>query len=409
MEIHRTLPRHPRSGPGCLAVIGLLFLSFGIGFGFANRAQVALLILPAPTATPTQSPANWATRAKLLERDGDYEKAVESWRTALQLAPNEPRYYAPFIRLLVRTKQTEEAIEVAERGVELAPDNDEIWTAQAEALLTQAERWLKAGEPLGLIYSEAYEAGRMATTLNPNNAVAYAYMAYALAEDDFNANLTRAQDFIFLAEERDPENPIVLYYSADLLIRQGYYDTAQLKLEQITNPEDPQKKSDFIPAYITLATIYRFYRNEVTRAFTTIDEALDIDPNNAELYDLKAYFYGVAGEYKLMEESALQAIELDPQLVRAHARLGHAYFKNQNYPKAIEELELATSRYEEPIPETSLYFAMLGLAYYYENPSRCNEAVPLFELALQYASEDSPAEISALEGLGFCRRNQLEG
>jgi tetratricopeptide (TPR) repeat protein len=115
--------------------------------------------------------------------------------------------------------------------------------------------------------------------------------------------------------------------------------------------------------------------------------------------------YFLIGEYPTAEENLSKAVELDPDMVRGHAHLGAAYYRNLNYDSAIPELEMAVDRYKEVTVANSTYFNMLGLAYYFKNAQDCDKAVPLFEQVL----ETMPEEGNAIEGLELCRAAALGG
>lgn len=403
MEIRRTPPRYPRQGPSCLLVLAIMLaLAAGV-FAITNAEQVRNAILPAPTPTPTRSPASYAANAKLFERDRAYQEASAAYASALALDPTNVNYYIPLIRLLVRTGQLDEAIQRADEAVELAQDDDRVWSAKAAAHLAMGERLEDLGQADAApgAYNQAVDAARYATQLNPTNAQAYAFEAGALSALGIE-HYAEAQEAAEEAQVLDPTDPTIQYYYAVTLVNQGYYDAAREQLEVAI-----QAHPDYMDMYITLAQIYFFATDQRQSAILTLQDALDVDPNNAETYDLLAYFYLVAGQAPDAERNARQAVTLDPEMVRAHAHLGHAYYKGFNYPKAIEELEIAIQGYGEPTPNTAIYFAMLGLAYYFENAADCPKAIPYFNRTLAVAEPDSPAQISAQDGLDLCREYEL--
>ncbi|MFW6184278.1 MAG: tetratricopeptide repeat protein, partial [Chloroflexota bacterium] len=113
----------------------------------------------------------------------------------------------------------------------------------------------------------------------------------------------------------------------------------------------------------------------------------------------------VLGQYPRAEENAFQAVELDPDMTRAHAHLGAAYFQQSKYDTAIEELNIAVSSYDEVTTSNATYFNMLGRAHYYQNS--CDQAVPYFEQVLN-AAPDEFAVSQAQEGMELCRQEQIQ-
>lgn len=401
MEIRRRPPRHPRQGPSCLLMLAVIVAFFAGAYIVLNADDVRSAVLPAPTPTPTTSPASYATSAKLYERDGDYIDAIKAYEAAVQLAPDNVNYLISLIELLVLTGQTERALELAATAVALAGEDDRVQTVRASAFLANANQLSDAGKNAEEEYAKAGEAARNATTLNSENGTAYAYLAASLvAQGDLYFG--DAFDMAELAVAHEPDSAIVQYYYAQVLENQGYYEAARRALEEAITL-DP----DFIPAYPSLARIYFFFSNERQSAILMLKEALERDPTSADLYDTLSFFYLTAGQYPEAEENALAAVNLEPDMVRARAHLGRAYFGRLNYEKAIPQLEAAVAGYGEPTNTTSLYFAMLGLAYYYENSADCTRAIPLFEDSLAVSFPDSPGEINALDGLDLCRQTQI--
>ena len=119
----------------------------------------------------------------------------------------------------------------------------------------------------------------------------------------------------------------------------------------------------------SLAVAYSyFYTDNRQRAIVTLRDQIEATPNNAALYDALGWMYFLAGQYAESEATLEKAVALDDNLVRAHAHLGAAYFKNFNYDNAIPRLEGAVKAYEQgriegtPLTEsTSIYYNYLFL------------------------------------------------
>ena len=89
------------------------------------------------------------------------------------------------------------------------------------------------------------------------------------------------------------------------------------------------------------------------------------------------------GENPLAEENALKSVSLNPNVARAHGRLGEAYYNQNNYPEAIKELTIATDMYGEPNELNGRFFYFLAQSYLRSGPSEyCKDAVPLFEAVI---------------------------
>jgi Flp pilus assembly protein TadD len=125
---------------------------------------------------------DYLTEALTLERQGDYDAALTSYRLALRDSPNEPKIHMNMAIAFSRTGRQEEAMRSYRRALEIAPElsgahyglafllikreeNDEA-AAHLEAFLehppkgAEAERWIQharetlsslrsGGEPVG--------------------------------------------------------------------------------------------------------------------------------------------------------------------------------------------------------------------------------------------------------------------
>jgi tetratricopeptide (TPR) repeat protein len=384
-----------------LLVLAVIVAFFAGAFVVLNADNVRSAVLPEPTPTPTKSPASYATSAKLYERDGEYKEAIGAYQAAIQLDPNNVDYLIDLIELLILTGDTEQALELADRTVELAGEDDRAQTVKAAAYIANADRLSNAGIDASEEYAKAAEAARNATGINPENGAAYGYLAAALVEQG-DLYFGDAFDMAELAVAYEPDNPVVQYYFAQVMEYQGYYEASRRALETAI-ALDP----NYIPPYVNLARINFFFSNERQSAILMLKDGIERAPDNADLYDTLSFLYLTAGQFPEAEENALKAVELAPDMVRALAHLGRAYFGQFNYEKAIPQLEAAIAGYGEPTNTTSVYFAMLGLAYYYENSADCSRAIPIFEAALAASDPNSPGEINALDGLELCRQTQI--
>jgi tetratricopeptide (TPR) repeat protein len=404
MVINRTPPRYPRRGPSCLLVLFVLFgISVGV-FVITRADEVRETIIPTPTPEPTRSAAEHALLADLSERDREYEEAVGHYETAIRLDASKPEFYIRLISLLVRVGDPERALEAAEQAVVLAPDNDSVWAAAAAAYLANGDRLLDLGDSVGanLQYAQAVQAADAAVDINQNNATAYAYVAGGLVLQGDPNKYGRADEAAAIALALEPDNPIARLYMAEVLTNQGFYTAA--REQYLTGLQaDPSN----IQLHIGLA--YNFFgTGDVSEAILSFESALTVDSENAAAYDGLAYMYLQLGEDVLAEENAAQSVELNPDVARAHGRLGEAYFRRSNYPEAIKELETAVDLYGTPSVLNARFFNMLAMAYYFTEPELCPQAVPLFEQVLNLPVAGTLLEENATEGLELCRRAAIE-
>ncbi|MDX1662725.1 MAG: tetratricopeptide repeat protein [Candidatus Promineifilaceae bacterium] len=400
MIIQRTPPRHPRSGPSCTLVI-IVAVVFALGiYVVGNAEEVREVIVPTPTPAPTRSAVEYATSAALYERDGEYASAIEAYEQAIAMDTGNVNYFMSLVDLLIRAGRAEEALERAQQAKVLAPSDSQVWAAVSSAHLANGNRLWETGDQVGakLQFQEAINAAEQATSIEGSNAEAYAYMAQALVQMGYE-RYNEAAEVASLAVELDPTSATTRRAMANVFEMGGNYDRAieEYLLALDANP-------DLIDMRIDLAYLY-FFNARQQQGILTLQDVLEIDPSNAAAYDGLSYFYFVLGEYPDSEENAFQAVQLDPDMNRAHAHLGAARFKQSKYDTAIEELEIAVGNYDDITTSNATYFNMLGLAYYYTD--RCPEALPLFRRVLATAPDET-AVLNAEEGMELCRQWQLD-
>ena len=380
----------------------LVAIVFALGvYVVGNAEEVREAIVPTPTPEPTRSAVEHATSASLYERDGEYEEAIAAYDKAIELDPTNVNYYMNLISLLTVTGRAEEALERAEQAKVLAAGDPQVWSSVASAHLANGNRLGETGNPVSaeLQYQEAINAADQATSIDPNNAEAYAYMAQALAQLGLE-RYDEAVENASLAVELAPESPMTRRAMAIVYELGGRYDSA---IEEYLIALDANP--NLIDMRIDLAYLY-FFTERRQQAILTLQDVIELDPTNAAAYDGLAYFYFVLGEYPDAERNAYEAVQLDQDMTRAHAHLGAAYFKQSKYDTAIEELEIAVGDYDEVTTSNATYFNMLGYAYYYKE--RCDEAEPLFRTVLE-AGPDQIAIDNANDGLELCRQQRRAG
>lgn len=419
MVIKRTAPRYPRRGPSCL-LIG--FVAFGVVvalFVIQNAEEVRHVIIPTLTPAPTRSATEYALLAEMSQEEGSRAEAIGYYRQALRLDATKPAIYIRYIELLVNygcpglevggaredINCIEEALARSDEAVVLAPDNARVWTAVAAAHIANGDRLLDEGDRNGanLAYAEAVTAAERAINLQPDEAVvlstAHAYAAGGLVEQAESALYREAQIYAEDAITYDPSNPIARYYMGQVLTVQGFYDAAREHFQL-----GLQADSSFAGLYIELA-YNSFAASRIAEAITWFKRAIEVDPDNAHAYDGLAYMYLQLGDDQEAEKNALISVQLNPNVARAHGRLGEAYMRTNKFDLAIEEFSEATALYGEPTATNARFFYLLADAYIRAGLQNCPQAIPL----LQAVSEKSDfyAE-SAQQYLVDCRRAVLE-
>jgi superkiller protein 3 len=400
MVIKNKPPRYPRRGPSCSLVLVAIAIITASGYVMANRETVREAIIPTPVPSPSPSATDYAILASLSEEDGDYDQAIDYYQTAIRLDATKPELFVRLIDLLVREQRPEDALRTAEQVTILTPDNDRAWLAMAAAYIANGDRLLNKGDSVeaDLEYDKAANAAERALAIN-ETSLAYAYAAGGIVLQQNAEMYEQAQIYADNALVLDPNNAIARLYMGKVFELQQADYAAAIEQYQLGIESDPT----LADLYIELAFNY-YATGDTARAINSFEDAVAVDPDNAAAYDGIAFMYLQLGQDALAIENGLEAVRLDPQMARAHGRLGQAYFRQFNYPKAIEELETAVELYGEVTNVNAPFFSMLGQSYIRNSLNECPQAVPIFQEVL---TVNSLATADAEEGIEECRRSNI--
>jgi tetratricopeptide (TPR) repeat protein len=169
---------------------------------------------------------------------GEYEKAIEAYKRALQLSPNSEAAYYHLGMAYSSLGRYDEAVGVYNRAIRIKPDY-----ASAHFNLGHAYSNLKH-------YDKAIRAFRQAIQYEPDNTEAYLALGRAYLD---SGKEDKAVDAFETAIRRNPENPYAYYNLGLLYFPAGYHSSA---LEAFTQAitRDPR----YADAYFHRAYSYLF-------------------------------------------------------------------------------------------------------------------------------------------------------
>jgi len=372
----------------------------------ADRLQpeVAALVGPTPTATP--SPEELIRQAEEAYHAGDLPQAIELYRQASTIDPNNVQTLADLSRVLTLDHQLQEALTVAEQAVFIAPEDPRGYAAQARALDWDGQ------------YDSAVVAALRAIELDADYAPGHAYLAEAYADV---GTLRLAREQAELAIQLDPYNVdarrnygyVLEFFGAYEAAVQQYIQALQLQPNMIElmyglarnyrgarqydqaintfrdimvrTPEDPD-------IYIEMGKTYFEVRDD-DAAQDVLKHAVDLVCEEEDENGIKQCPLHDSNEILIEEDEGTPFLaRTDRQLpakinMSAWLRLGQVYYTRRNYESALEILEEAIA-YGEAHNQTvpiEAYYVTAG-AYYYLD--RCEIAVPRTLYALDLYEEN---------------------
>lgn len=304
------------------------------------------------TATPTRTVISFEQEAETYFQIGDLNKAIESYREAIGVQPNNARLYVEMARIQTyssslltttetRSQRLQEALASADKAVELAPDDSTVHAVRAFVLDWNANPLL-VGDQVASILVQAEQEAVTAINLDTQNTLALVYYAEILVDQQ---KWNQAEQYIQQALDRDPSLMDVHRVHGYVLESTRQYraaiDAYQKALEIAPN----------MPLlWLQIGYNYRALANPsvpaqfdpALEAFTKvveINERLGIqDPVP---YTQIAKTYAQMGEGLIASRNARRALQLGPTNPDMYGQLGVIYFQARNYEGAIPAFQCA--------------------------------------------------------------------
>jgi tetratricopeptide (TPR) repeat protein len=335
---------------GLLVLLGLLFVLRGLAIG-----QITPLL--AATPTPTRTLDSYSQEGETHFQSGDLEKAIEAYKNAVQVDPNNPQLWAELARIQVysttqittdqgKKLRLEETFQTIDEGLKIAPEDSQLYAVKAFAMDWYGVSAI-AGENWQDSLIEGVRAAVQALQFDNTNALALAYYAELLVDQQ---NWSQAEQYIKRAIERDDTLMDVHRVNGYVLESTAKYKQA-IEEYQLAIAVTPNL--NFL--YISLGANYRklanlsditpdrdYYYNLALDAFAkaaSINDQLGVqDP--IPLISI-ANTYVQMGQPLAASRNMLKALNFKPEDPTVYGQLGVVYYKARNYEGSILPLRCA--------------------------------------------------------------------
>jgi tetratricopeptide (TPR) repeat protein len=373
------------------------------GFTYMDRFIIPTYQSPfVLTATSTPPPEAYITQAQDLFKQGKLSQAIDAYKQAQALKPNDPSIYIAMAQVQVLAGDYKDAQTNAEDALLLNANLSMAHAVRASALDWQGN------------YLEAEAAVKRALELDPNNADAHAYYSEILVDDyltgggtydSLNTAITESKTALALAPD-----------SLESHRARGYiYEATGNYEEAVREYQAADAINDNIEdVHIQLGSNYRALGSydKAVEEFTKANTLNPTDPN-PDLYISRTY--AEVGDYpKAVQyaESAVKAAPSDPNLI---GNLGVMYYHNIDWPDAVKELALVVNGgttddgqkitalpFTTNTHVTEYYFTYaLVLAHL----NRCGEALQIAQLVQSRVPSDDTAMTNAAAAIQICQKN----
>jgi tetratricopeptide (TPR) repeat protein len=236
----------------------------------------------------------------------------------------------------IQQGQVEMGRKEIEEAVKLDPSN-----ARAQLLLGEVS--LRSGNPVA-----AEKAALEVLQRNPSNGLAAVLLA-----DSFVArkNWNKGEQIYQAMIKQLPKSPLgYLKMGLSRKLQGKQKDAAGFFGQAVErNPNDLAAVNEYIFALAA--------SNEAAKAKKVLDEALEKEPKNAQLWEIAGRFHLVSGKFAEAETAFLKSIELSPEFTAPYYQLGVIYAGQKKFPEASIRLEKVIEKNDKNVGA----HALLGL------------------------------------------------
>ncbi len=317
--------------------------------GTAPEDRIKPLFLPTPTATRTAESYLLAAEAYFDAGkidDPAATDAIDAYRMALELDPDNARAHAELARLLVystsllsstadKVSRLEEALAESSKAVELAPDDSTVQAIHALALDWYSIYATTEDERRDLL-TRAEQTASLAFNLDPNNALALAIYAEVLLDQ---GKLSQAQQHAQNAVELSPDLMDAHRVYGNVLETLGQYRVA---IEEYQKAAAINPNLTFL--YLRIGVVYRELQ-VYDAALEQFEKAIRINEANGVKdplpYIAIAKTYSRMGEFFVAALNGEKALSFDPTNANTYGQLGDIYVRSRNYEGAMPVLKCA--------------------------------------------------------------------
>ncbi len=384
-------------------LVSLLLLLIA-GFTYMDRFIIPTYQSPfVPTPTSTPPPEQYLTQAEQFLSQGKLSQAIDAFKQAQALKPNDPSIYIAIAQAQVFAGDYKDAQTSAENALLLNAN-----LSMADAVRASALDW--QGN-----YLQAEAAVKHALELDPNNADAHAYYSVILVDeyltgsgtstDILNTAITESKTALSLA----PNSLEAHRARGYILEATGNYE------ESIREYQAANAINDNIEdVHIQLGLNYRQLGSydQAVEEFTKANTLNPADPN-PNLYISRTY--ATVGEYAKAVQYAESAVKADPSSANLIGNLGVMYYHNVDWPNAVKSLSLVinggTSDDGQKITPIQLtpkghvpeYYFTYALVLAHLN--RCGESLQVAQLIQSRVPSDEISMTNAEAAIQTCQKN----
>jgi len=293
-----------------------------------------LIILVTGAILFTTCQQSTVTSAKVYINEGNYDKAIEQCKLAIEQTPENPDAYYVLGQAYGSKKMYKEKNDAYNKSLELSnkysaaieKDKSKHWFT----IFQEGVNFINQGN-----MEEAADKFKIAIELVPDMIDAYKNLAYTYTQ--MNDNSSAIETYI-KAVKIDSTDLELQNFLGVLYYQNKDYNNAIKILKKILSKADPQTKI-YQDALYNLAYSYDL-NGEADKAIETYENALTSSPNDKDLMFNMGRLYFIQEKYDKAIESFQKVSELDPNDFDVQLNIGNAYINiAQDLDKKIRALD----------------------------------------------------------------------
>ena len=210
-------------------------------------------------------PDTLALASSAYEEAGDTTRAVSTLRQAILLDPRNPNLYVDFANIAFAHQSFQVGIDVVNDGIGLQPQAASLYLARGVLYVQLAE------------YDKAEADFEKANALDPSQSLSAAAQGLAAIEAN---DLDRALATVQQKLARKPDDPLLLYVRADILVQKGVEPgTPEFRTAVSSAQKAVALRPSLAPARSVLAKLY-LQSGQTRAAIEQCRKAIASDPND---------------------------------------------------------------------------------------------------------------------------------
>src|SRR5438876_1083651 len=280
------------------------------------------------------------SKARMLDDQGQAAQAIEEYKKALALDPNNSLILSEMAESYLRNNRLREAVDVAQKAIQADRDNIEAHKILSTVYLQVIGRANAQQPPSTETINNAIREFEEIIRIDPTERQSFLMLGrlYQIkGERDKAADIYKK----FLGVEPGSEEGVTAL--AKLHMDAGNYKEAVELLEDFV-----KQRPDSDSAFQTLGEAYSDLQ-EYAKAADAYKRAGELDPDNVEIKKALAQALFLANDFDNAAKKYEDLVKTEPEDGVARLRLGQIYRQQMKYDLARQNLEKASQAFPDSI------------------------------------------------------------